>query len=120
MRHEPAVFSFVLAMVRNTEDAEDVVQRASMTFAQPITTSKLRIEVELHEELSGAMLACRFNAEIPAPTKPFIDPDKELQRIKKEAQQTLTADVDEFNGYSHLNGNRPEFDGWRLKVYFKT
>ncbi len=32
VRHEPAVFSFVLAMVRNTADAEDVVQRASMTM----------------------------------------------------------------------------------------
>ena len=30
VRHEPAVFSFVLTMVRNTADAEDVVQRASM------------------------------------------------------------------------------------------
>ncbi len=32
VRHEPAVFSFVLAMVQNTADAEDVVQRASMTM----------------------------------------------------------------------------------------
>ena len=32
VRHEPAVFSFVLSMVRNTADAEDVVQRASMTM----------------------------------------------------------------------------------------
>ena len=32
VRHEPAVFSFVLAMVRNTADAQDVVQRASMTM----------------------------------------------------------------------------------------
>ena len=32
VRHEPAVFSFVLAMVRNTADAEDVVQRASLTM----------------------------------------------------------------------------------------
>ena len=32
VRHEAAVFSFVLAMVRNTADAEDVMQRASMTM----------------------------------------------------------------------------------------
>ena len=32
VQHEKAVFSFVLAMVRNTADAEDVVQRASMTM----------------------------------------------------------------------------------------
>ena len=32
VRHEAAVFSFVLAMVRNTADAEDVVQRASVTM----------------------------------------------------------------------------------------
>lgn len=32
VRHEPAVFSFVLSMVQNTADAEDVVQRASMTM----------------------------------------------------------------------------------------
>lgn len=32
VRHEPSVFSFVLSMVRNTADAEDVVQRASLTM----------------------------------------------------------------------------------------
>lgn len=32
VRHEPAVFSFVLSMVQNTADAEDVVQRASITM----------------------------------------------------------------------------------------
>ncbi|MCH1439055.1 MAG: sigma-70 family RNA polymerase sigma factor, partial [Rubripirellula sp.] len=32
VRHEAAVFSFVLAMVRNTADAEDVVQKASVTM----------------------------------------------------------------------------------------
>ena len=32
VRHEPAVFSFVLSMVQNTADAEDVVQRASLTM----------------------------------------------------------------------------------------
>ena len=32
VRHEPAIFSFVLTMVQNTADAEDVVQRASMTM----------------------------------------------------------------------------------------
>lgn len=32
VRHEPAVFSFVLSMVQNTADAEDVAQRASMTM----------------------------------------------------------------------------------------
>ena len=32
VRHEAAVFSFVLTMVRYTADAEDVVQRASMTM----------------------------------------------------------------------------------------
>ena len=32
VRHEAAVFSFVLAMVRHTADAEDIVQRASMTM----------------------------------------------------------------------------------------
>ena len=86
-----------------------------VTFAQPITTSKIRIEVELHEQLSGAMLACRINTEAPTPTQPFTDPDKELKRIKKQAEQTLSADVDELYGYSHLNGNRPEFDGWLEK-----
>jgi RNA polymerase sigma-70 factor (ECF subfamily) len=32
VRHEPAVFSFVLGMVGRSADAEDVVQRASMTM----------------------------------------------------------------------------------------
>ncbi len=32
VRHEVAVFSFVLSMVQNTADAEDVVQRASITM----------------------------------------------------------------------------------------
>jgi RNA polymerase sigma-70 factor (ECF subfamily) len=32
VRHEAALFSFVLTMVRHTADAEDVVQRASMTM----------------------------------------------------------------------------------------
>ena len=32
VRHEAAVFSFVLAMVQNTADTEDVVQRASITM----------------------------------------------------------------------------------------
>jgi RNA polymerase sigma-70 factor, ECF subfamily len=32
VRHEAAVFSFVLAMVKNTADAEDVVQSASITM----------------------------------------------------------------------------------------
>ena len=32
VRHEPAVFSFVLGMVQNVADAEDVVQRASITM----------------------------------------------------------------------------------------
>ena len=32
VRHEAAVFSFVLAMVKHTADAEDIVQRASMTM----------------------------------------------------------------------------------------
>ena len=86
-----------------------------VTFAEPVTTSKLRIEIELHEELSAAVLAYRFNAEAPAPVQSSSNPDKELKRIKREAQRTLTLDVEEFNGYSHLNGNRPEFDGWLEK-----
>ena len=87
-----------------------------VTFKQPVTTSKIRIEIDLHDKLSAAMLGCRFNAEVSGtPTQPFSDPDKELKRFKKQAQQTLSADVDEFNGYSHLNGNRPEFDGWLEK-----
>ena len=32
IRHEPAVFSFVMSMVGRSADAEDVVQRASMTM----------------------------------------------------------------------------------------
>ncbi|MEO0414737.1 MAG: sulfatase-like hydrolase/transferase, partial [Verrucomicrobiota bacterium] len=67
-------------------------------FAEPLTTSKLRIVVDLHENLSGAILACDFNLE-------EVEPEK----------LTLKADVDEFNGYSHVNGNRPEFDGWLEK-----
>ncbi len=86
-----------------------------VTFAQPITTTKLRIEIELHEGLSAAMLACEFNTEVEEPVTPLNDPDRELKRIKRVAQKTLEADVDEFNGYSHLNGNRPEFDGWLEK-----
>lgn len=34
VRHEGAIFSFVMSMVRNTADAEDVLQRASMTMWQ--------------------------------------------------------------------------------------
>ena len=34
VRHEPAVFSFVLGMVGRTADAEDVTQRASMTMGK--------------------------------------------------------------------------------------
>lgn len=86
-----------------------------VTFTKPITTNKLRIEVKLHENLSAAVLACRFNAKAQVAVMPLMNPDKELKRIKRQAQQTLAADVDEFNGYSHLNGNRPEFDGWLEK-----
>lgn len=32
VRHEPAVFSFVLSMLKHTADTEDVVQRASLTM----------------------------------------------------------------------------------------
>ena len=32
VRHEPAVFSFVLGMVGRSADADDVVQRARMTM----------------------------------------------------------------------------------------
>lgn len=32
VRHEPAVFSFVLGMVGRSADAEDVTQRVSMTM----------------------------------------------------------------------------------------
>ena len=32
VRHEPAVFSFVLAMIGRSADAEDITQRASMTM----------------------------------------------------------------------------------------
>lgn len=86
-----------------------------VTFTEPVTTKKLRIEIELHEELSGAVLACRFNSEAPELVAALTDPDKELKRVKQEARETLTADVEEFNGYSHLNGNRAEFDGWLEK-----
>ena len=34
VRHEGAIFSFVMSLVRNTADAEDVLQRASMTMWQ--------------------------------------------------------------------------------------
>jgi arylsulfatase A-like enzyme len=88
-----------------------------VTLAQPIMTCRLRIEVELHKDLSAGILACRLNPPLPAPpSQPKEDVEEELQRVKKEAQQTLCVDVDEFNGYPHLNGNRPEFDGWLNKT----
>ncbi|RPF89749.1 MAG: arylsulfatase [Roseibacillus sp. TMED18] len=92
----------------------DCFNRAELL--DPVTTNKLRIEVQLHEGLSAAVLASRFNAPASgAEAKPLTDPDAELRRIKKLAKQELRRDVDEFNGYSHLNGNRPEFDGWLEK-----
>ena len=104
------------AAIREKQHGVKRDQFNQVTFAQPITTSKLRIEIKLHEGLSGAVLACRFNTEAAQPAnRPASNPDAELKRIKREAQRTLTADVDEFNGYSHLNGNRPEFDGWLEK-----
>ena len=82
---------------------------------EAVTTTKLKVEVLLHEGLSGAIVGCQINGEKQKAQVAFVDPDKELQRVKANAKSTLTADVDEFNGYSHLNGNRPEFDGWLVK-----
>ena len=87
-----------------------------VTCVRPIYTKKIRIEVQLHDELSGGVLGCRFHAPAQKDVEAACDdPDDELQRIKTLAKATLDDDVDEFNGYSHLNGNRPEFDGWLNK-----
>ena len=85
-------------------------------LAEAVTTTKFKIEVQLHAQLSGGILGCRINqAAPPEAEKAFTDPDQELKRIRAMASKTLALDVDEFNGYSHLNGNRPEFDGWLKK-----
>ncbi len=103
---------------KTTEDRlgveRDYYNVAKLTKA--VTTTKFKIEVELHDGLSGGILGCQINkASTPEAEKSFTDPDQELKRIKAKASKTLALDVDEFNGYSHLNGNRPEFDGWLKK-----
>ena len=103
---------------KTTEDRlgveRDYYNVAKLTEA--VTTTKFKIEVELHDGLSGGILGCQINkASTPEAEKSFTDPDQELKRIKAKASKTLALDVDEFNGYSHLNGNRPEFDGWLKK-----
>lgn len=85
-------------------------------LANAVTTTKFKIEVELHEQLSGAIISCRINqAPQPKAEPALTNPDQELKRLRVKASRTLALDVDEFNGYSHLNGNRPEFDGWLKK-----
>ena len=102
-----------------TDQTAYTVERDQYNFAaleHPVTTDKLRVEVTLHEELSGGLLSFKINGVIPTEKRTaFTDPDRELKRIKSKARVTLALDVDEFNGYSHLNGNRPEFDGWLEK-----
>ena len=115
----------VLAWIDNEWSEVDVQETAPgvqrdqynyVTFKRPIHTQKIRIEVQLHDKLSGGVLGCQFHAPAKTPQEPVTDdPDQELQRIKALARVTLNDDVDEFNGYSHLNGNRPEFDGWLNK-----
>ena len=98
--------------VREEEPGVERDQYNYVTFERPIHTQKIRVEVQLHAELSGGVLGCRFQAPVEKYREPESDdPDHELQRIKALAKGTLDDDVDEFNGYSHLNGNRPDFDG---------
>ncbi|MGB0655750.1 MAG: sulfatase-like hydrolase/transferase [Pirellulales bacterium] len=102
--------------VREKDPGVERDQYNYVTCVQPITTKKIRVEVQLHDKLSGGVLGCRFHAPAQKDVEPESDdPDLELQRIKALAKSTLDDDVDEFNGYSHLNGNRPEFDGWLNK-----
>jgi arylsulfatase A-like enzyme len=102
--------------VADANPAKYRVERDQYNFVkldEPITTDKLKIEVKLHDGLSAGILSYKINGVIPSDEETvFVDPDLELKRIKGKAQVTMALDVDEFNGYSHLNGNRSEFDGW--------
>ncbi len=85
-------------------------------LSKAVNTDKIRINVQLHDQLSAGV----YEIQVNLPNKKekitvYTDPDKELQRLKAKARSVLALDVDEFNGYSHLNGNRPEFDGWLKK-----
>ena len=107
----------VLAWVDNEWSEVDVQERDPgierdqynyVTFERPIHTQKIRVEVQFHDKLSGGVLGCRFQAPAQKDVEPESDdPDNELQRIKVLAKATLNDDVDEFNGYSHLNGKSP-------------
>jgi hypothetical protein len=76
---------------------------------------KIKIDLVLNEHLSAGVLELKINLEKEKKELPFSDPNKELKRLKMAAKETLKLDVDEFNGYGHLNGDRPEFDGWLNK-----
>ena len=85
-------------------------------FTKKISTKKIKIEVQLHENVSAGVYEIELNSELKINIPPIsTDPDNELLRLKEQALLTLSKDIDEFNGYSHLNGNRPEFDGWLNK-----
>ena len=85
-------------------------------LTKAVNTKKLKIEVQLNDGLSAGILGCRINQTSSSKAEEiFTNPDRELKRIRTKASKTLALDVDEFNGYSHLNGNRPEFDGWLNK-----
>ena len=86
--------------VREQDPGIERDQYNYVTCVRPIHTKKIRIEVQLHDELSGGVLGCRFHAPAQKDVEADCDdPDDELQRIKTLAKATLDDDVDEFNGY---------------------
>ena len=85
-------------------------------LSTPIICSKIKIHIDLEDQLSAGVLEIKVNMPKPVEELAFTDPNKELKRLKSTAKKTLKADVDEFNGYSHLNDDRPEFDGWLKKA----
>jgi hypothetical protein len=84
-------------------------------LTKAVSTKKIRVEVQLHDELSAGVLEMKVNLTNKKEEVTFSDPDKELTRLKNKASDVMALDVDEFNGYSHLNGKRAEFDGWLKK-----
>ncbi len=81
-------------------------------LSSPVKATKLKLLIKPYKDLSVGVMEWKVNVEIQTPKiTEFINPDKELSRLKATAKNTLTLDVDEFNGYSNLNRG-PNYDGW--------
>ena len=64
-------------------------------LTKAVNTKKLKIEVQLNDELSAGILGCRINqTSLSKAEEIFTNPDRELKRIRAKASKTLALDVD--------------------------